>query len=96
MAGRANLAERPGPVDDPETIAEIKPALLIETGTNRGGSALFYANLMDLLGVRRVMTMDVERLHRLQHSGSSFSTAAPPIRRSSSAFGPPLKPSMDR
>ena len=33
-----------------ETISELKPALLIETGTNRGGSALFYAHLMDLLG----------------------------------------------
>ena len=35
-----------------ETIAELRPGLLIETGTNRGGSALFYAHLMDLLGAR--------------------------------------------
>jgi cephalosporin hydroxylase len=65
-----------------ETIAEIKPALLIETGTNRGGSALFYANLMDLLGVGRVMTIDVERLHRLQHPRIDFlrgSSADPAI-----------------
>jgi cephalosporin hydroxylase len=32
-----------------EAIAEIRPALLLETGTNRGGSALFYAHLFDLL-----------------------------------------------
>ena len=33
-----------------EAIAEIRPKLLIEVGTHKGGSALFYANLMDLLG----------------------------------------------
>src|SRR3954452_1566479 len=33
-----------------ETIAEVRPSLLIETGTNRGGSSLFFAHLMDLLG----------------------------------------------
>jgi cephalosporin hydroxylase len=55
-----------------ETIAEIKPALLIETGTNRGGSALFYAHLMDLLGGGRVVTIDVERLHQLEHPRIEF------------------------
>jgi cephalosporin hydroxylase len=50
-----------------ETIAEIKPALLIETGTNRGGSALFYATIMDLLGAGRLLTIDIERLHELDH-----------------------------
>src|SRR5687767_7657581 len=43
-----------------ESIAEIRPALLIETGTNRGGSALFYAHLMDLMGTGRVLTIDIE------------------------------------
>lgn len=55
-----------------ETIAEVKPALLIETGTNRGGSAQFYANLMDLLGVGKVLTIDVERLHQLDHPRIEF------------------------
>jgi cephalosporin hydroxylase len=55
-----------------ETIAEIRPALLIETGTNRGGSALFYAHLMDLMGVGRVITIDVERLHQLDHPRIEF------------------------
>lgn len=55
-----------------ETIAEVKPALLIETGTNRGGSALFYANLMDLLGTGRVLTIDIERLHDLTHPRVEF------------------------
>lgn len=55
-----------------ETIAEIKPALLIETGTNRGGSALFYANLMDLLDHGRLVTIDVEHLHHLDHPRIEF------------------------
>jgi cephalosporin hydroxylase len=55
-----------------ETIAEIRPALLIETGTNRGGSALFYAHLMDLMGSGRVVTIDVERLHGLDHPRIEF------------------------
>lgn len=55
-----------------ETIAELKPALLIETGTNRGGSALFYANLMDLLGAGRILTIDIQRLHELDHPRIEF------------------------
>jgi len=48
-----------------ETIAEVKPALLIESGTNRGGSSLFYAHLFDLMGAGRVVTIDIEKLHKL-------------------------------
>jgi cephalosporin hydroxylase len=55
-----------------ETMAEVRPALLIETGTNRGGSALFYANVMDLLGHGRVLTIDIERLHALDHPRIEF------------------------
>jgi cephalosporin hydroxylase len=50
-----------------ETIAEVKPGLLIECGTNRGGSSLFYANLFDLMGEGAVITIDVERMHKLSH-----------------------------
>ncbi|MDO8792990.1 MAG: CmcI family methyltransferase [Vicinamibacterales bacterium] len=43
-----------------ETIAELRPALIIETGTHEGGSALFYAQLFDLLGIPGgVITIDV-------------------------------------
>lgn len=55
-----------------ETIVEVRPALLIETGTNRGGSALFYGGVMDLLGVGRVITIDVERLHEIDHPRIEF------------------------
>ena len=50
-----------------ETIAEIRPALLIEAGTNRGGSSLFFAHLFDLLGTGNVLTIDVERYHNIVH-----------------------------
>ena len=50
-----------------EAISELRPALLIETGTYRGGSALFYAQLLDALDEGRVITVDVERLHDLDH-----------------------------
>lgn len=55
-----------------ETIAEIKPALFIETGTNRGGSALFVAHLFDLMNHGEVVTVDVEKLHDINHPRISF------------------------
>ena len=55
-----------------ETIAEVKPALLVEIGTHKGGSALFYAQLMDLMGHGRVLTVDIERLHELDHARIEF------------------------
>lgn len=57
-----------------QTIAEVKPALLIETGTDHGGSALFYANLMDLLGKGRVITIDIVDLHKYEHPRVEFIT----------------------
>jgi cephalosporin hydroxylase len=50
-----------------ETIAEVRPQLLIECGTYRGGSSLFYAHLFDLMGQGEVVTIDVERRHELSH-----------------------------
>ena len=42
-----------------ETIATLRPEVIIETGTFEGGSALFYAELLDLLGdAGSVVTID--------------------------------------
>lgn len=49
-----------------ETLAAVKPALLVECGTNRGGSARFYSHLFDLMGHGEILSMDVEKLHDLQ------------------------------
>jgi len=55
-----------------EALAEIRPSLLVETGTNQGGSALFYAQLFDLMDHGRVITVDVERMHELEHERIEF------------------------
>ncbi|HET6573941.1 MAG TPA: CmcI family methyltransferase [Fimbriiglobus sp.] len=72
-----------------ETIAEVRPGLLIETGTNRGGSSLFFAHLFDLMGRGRVLTVDVEKLHDLAHPRVTYllgnSTAEPVVSQVRSA-----------
>jgi len=56
-----------------ETIFEVKPTLLIETGTYMGGSAFFYASLFDLMGGdRHVVTIDVEQRCDFSHSRITF------------------------
>lgn len=52
-----------------EIIYEVKPDIIIECGTARGGSALYFANLLDLLNNGRVITIDIEDLGNLpKHS----------------------------
>lgn len=43
-----------------ELIVRCKPDYIIETGTARGGSAMFYASICELLGQGRVVTCDIE------------------------------------
>ena len=43
-----------------EIMAETRPALVVETGTYRGGSALFLASICDLLDGGEVVSIDVE------------------------------------
>jgi cephalosporin hydroxylase len=79
-----------------ETIAAVRPALLIECGTNRGGSSLFFAHLFDLMGQGEVVTVDVEKLHELSHPRVTYligSSIAPDILaqvrgRAAAAAGP--------
>jgi cephalosporin hydroxylase len=59
-----------------ETISDLRPELLIETGTHEGGSALFYANLFDLLGYGQVITVDVEKNHDFTHPRIEFLTGS--------------------
>ncbi len=44
-----------------EIIQETKPDIIVETGTYNGGSALFFANLFDLMGEGEVISIDVKR-----------------------------------
>jgi cephalosporin hydroxylase len=41
-----------------EILWECKPDVLVETGTYAGGSAYFFATVMDLMGRGRVVTVD--------------------------------------
>lgn len=45
-----------------EIIFEIKPDLIIESGTYHGGSALFFAHMLDVIGKGEVVTIDVDRM----------------------------------
>jgi len=42
-----------------EILFRVKPDLLIETGTHMGGSALFMAHMMDIIGKGRVVSLDI-------------------------------------
>jgi len=44
-----------------ELIVNNQPDVLIETGTYTGGSALFFAQIMDLVGHGKVITVDIEK-----------------------------------
>jgi cephalosporin hydroxylase len=43
-----------------EIVVETRPELIVETGTYRGGSALFLASVCDLVGMGEVVSVDVE------------------------------------
>jgi cephalosporin hydroxylase len=43
-----------------EIVFETRPELIVETGTYRGGSALYLASLCDLLGGGEVVSIDIE------------------------------------
>ena len=43
-----------------EILAETRPELVVETGTWRGGSALYLATICDLLGEGEIVSIDIE------------------------------------
>jgi cephalosporin hydroxylase len=48
-----------------EIIHEIRPDLIVETGTHHGGSAMFFASILDLIGQGKVISIDVDRRNNL-------------------------------
>jgi cephalosporin hydroxylase len=50
-----------------ETLCEVQPDTLIECGTNKGGSALFYAHIFDLLGKGKVISVDIVDMQPPSH-----------------------------
>lgn len=43
-----------------ELLYKVRPAVVVETGVAHGGSAVFYASILKLLGRGRVIAVDVE------------------------------------
>ena len=68
-----------------EILHTVRPAVIVETGTAFGGSALYFASLCDLLDHGRVITVDVEpRANRPAHPRITYvdgSSAAPDVVR---------------
>jgi cephalosporin hydroxylase len=50
-----------------EIIHEVKPDLIIETGTFAGGSALFFADMLSLGGNGSVISIDIEKRDVPEH-----------------------------
>lgn len=43
-----------------EILHQLRPAVILETGTAFGGSALYLASICDLIGTGRIITIDLE------------------------------------
>ena len=60
-----------------ELLFELRPQLIIETGTFQGGSAYYLASVCDLLGCGDIVTIDVTaRPHRPKHPRITYVTAS--------------------
>jgi len=56
-----------------EILYEIKPDIVIETGTNEGGGVHFLASIMDVIGKGRVIGVDIEEVeNRAEHERISY------------------------
>ncbi|WP_404484071.1 cephalosporin hydroxylase family protein [Bacillus sp. RC206] len=60
-----------------EILYELKPDLIIECGTFYGGSALFLASMLDLIGKGHVLTIDITpQPNRPSHNRITYLTAS--------------------
>ena len=60
-----------------EILFDVKPDLIIETGTYGGGSTLFLASICDLLGAGQVISIDIEpREDRPSHGRITYLTGS--------------------
>ena len=60
-----------------ELLVRTRPDFVVETGTYHGGSALYFAMLLDHLGHGRVMTVDIQARQNLpEHPRISYITGS--------------------
>jgi cephalosporin hydroxylase len=88
-----------------ELMHQIRPSLVIETGTAFGGSALYLAHLMDQLGTGHVLSVDLNPVqksypthHRIEYLGGRSSThgiTATRVAERVAWFGPPVLVILD-
>ncbi|MBI4873476.1 MAG: class I SAM-dependent methyltransferase [Acidobacteria bacterium] len=76
-----------------ELIHEVRPDVMVETGTYKGGSSFYYASLMDFMRHGRVLTVDIEDYpNKPKHDRVMFflgsSTSPEILRRLRAAIAP--------
>ena len=60
-----------------EILHEVRPDLVIETGTAHGGSAYYLASVMDLLGRGEIVTVDIHPVEgRPEHARITYLTGS--------------------
>jgi cephalosporin hydroxylase len=60
-----------------EILFEVRPNLVVETGTHLGGSALFLAHMLDLIGSGEIVSIDIlDRRGRPQHARLRYVTGS--------------------
>jgi cephalosporin hydroxylase len=59
-----------------EILYEVKPDLIIETGTYKGGSALYLAHLCDALGNGKIVSIDIDTHIRPTHPRIDYVTGS--------------------
>lgn len=75
-----------------EILHEIRPELILETGTASGGSALFLACMCDLLGQGEVVTVDlISQSGRPEHARITYLTGSSVSRRISEQIEPRVR-----
>jgi len=57
-----------------EVIAELRPDLIVETGTYQGGSAYFFACVCDLLGRGEIVSIDIAPQGTMPHPRITYVT----------------------
>ncbi|MBG9736853.1 cephalosporin hydroxylase [Paenibacillus alvei] len=55
-----------------EILFELKPDVIVECGTNAGGSTLYLAHLCDLIGKGKIVSIDIEEMDRPKHDRITY------------------------